>query len=405
MNKALLPMLPEPIMAADSPRFTTLPPLSLYIHIPWCLHKCPYCDFNSHRIAGNSIPEERYLDALMADLEHDLPLIWGRPINTIFIGGGTPSLLSGRGIDRLLSQLRACLRIAPEAEITLETNPGTGDAAKFEAFHTAGINRLSIGVQSFDDDALRRLGRIHNGQQARHAYELARLAGFENINLDLMFALPGQTVANALDDLQTAIDLQPDHISCYQLTIEPHTPFHYEPPSPCDEKNAWQMQEQAKQFLGSHGYVQYEVSAYARDASQCRHNLNYWRFGDYLGIGAGAHSKLTNAQKQTITRLAKVRHPKRYIDRAGSPGCIQSRTSLQPGDIVLEFMMNALRLTAGFEKRLFAAQTGLPPHTLHATLETAIEKGLIGRDRLNIRPTELGRRYLNNLLELFIPTG
>ena len=343
------------------------------------------------------------MDALIADLENDLPLIWGRTIRTLFIGGGTPSLFSAQSINDLLSQLRARLRFGPETEITLEANPGAIEATRFKEFREAGVNRLSIGVQSFDDRSLQRLGRIHSGQQAHRAVELARTAGFENINLDLMFGLPEQTAGMARKDLQTAIELQPEHISYYQLTVEPNTLFHRQPPPPCDDDLIWRMQEEARQLLAGHGYAQYEVSAYAKQQWRCRHNLNYWQFGDYLGIGAGAHSKLTNPHSQSITRMAKVRHPQQYLASAGSPGCIQSSNLLKPDEIGLEFMMNALRLTDGFDTRLFAAHTGLPLALLQAELETATEKGLIGRDALRICPTEQGKRYLNNLLELFLP--
>ncbi len=393
----------KPLPSGYQPRFTVSPPLSLYIHIPWCIRKCPYCDFNSHETGDSQPPESAYVDALIADLENDLPLIWGRTVNTLFIGGGTPSLFSARSIENLLSQLRARLRFGPDTEITLEANPGTVDAERFKELRAAGINRLSIGIQSFDDDSLRRLGRIHTGQQAHRAVELARAAGFENINLDLMFGLPEQTARMAEDDLQTAIELQPEHISYYQLTIEPNTLFYIHPPAACDDDLIWKMQEEAKQLLASHGYTQYEVSAYARQQRRCRHNLNYWQFGDYLGIGAGAHSKLTDPHTQSVTRLTKVRHPQHYLASAGSSHCVQTRNPLQTEEIALEFMMNALRLTDGFETRLFTTHTGLPLSFLQTELETAVEKGLISRDALHVRPTELGKRYLNDLLELFLP--
>ncbi len=394
----------KPLLSEHQPRFTASPPLSLYIHIPWCIRKCPYCDFNSHETGDNLPPESAYVEALMADLENDLPLIWGRTVTTLFIGGGTPSLFSAKSIENLLSQLRARLRFGPDTEITLEANPGAIDAERFREYHAAGINRLSIGIQSFDDGLLRKLGRIHTGQQALLAVDLARTAGFENINLDLMFALPEQTAGMAEHDLRTAIELQPEHISYYQLTIEPNTPFYHHPPTPCDDDLIWKMQEEAKQLLAGHGYAQYEISAYARQQRRCRHNLNYWQYGDYLGIGAGAHSKLTNPHTRSVTRLTKVRHPRQYLASAGSPRCIQTRNPLQTEEIALEFMMNALRLTEGFESRLFTTHTGLPLVFLQTALETAVEKGLINRDAFHIRPTDLGKRYLNNLLELFLPT-
>ena len=392
---------PVTIRAANQPRFDTLPPLGLYVHVPWCIQKCPYCDFNSHAIGEQKPPESAYIEALIADLEQDLPLIWGRPIQTLFIGGGTPSLLSGEGIDNLLSQLRARLPFAPELEITLEANPGTVDCGRFRALREAGVNRLSIGIQSFHDDSLRRLGRIHTAQQARQAVTLAREAGFERINLDLMFGLPGQSAAMAERDLRCALALQPTHISYYQLSIEPNTRFHHQPPARLEEDGLWEIQERAKHLLADHGYEQYEISAYARRGHRCRHNLNYWRFGDYLGIGAGAHSKLTLPHSHSVVRLAKVRHPQRYLATAAIPERIQQKNHLQPHEIALEFMMNALRLTDGFETALFAERTGLPLGFVRKPLELAERKGLIVRDTLHIRPTELGRRYLNNLLELF----
>ncbi len=393
----------KPLPPELQPGPATPPPLGLYIHIPWCVRKCPYCDFNSHEAADDPLPEAAYLDALTADLESSLPDIWGRTIETIFIGGGTPSLLSAHAIDTLLSRLRALLRLGPDTEITLEANPGTADAGRFREFHAAGINRLSIGVQSFDDRLLLATGRIHDGRQARRAVELAQAAGFQNINLDLMFALPGQDLRMAERDLRIAIAQQPEHISLYQLTVEPHTPFHHHQPDLPDDHLAWQMQLQGTQLLTAHGYGQYEVSAYARPGRRCRHNLNYWGFGDYLGIGAGAHSKLTDPQTRSISRISRVRHPQRYLAAAGGADAIQSRERLEGGTIALEFMMNALRLTEGFERGLFPERTGLPLACLERQMEKARERGLLERDGATIRATERGRRYLNDLLELFVP--
>ncbi len=385
-----------------SPRFETLPPLALYIHIPWCTRKCPYCDFNSHELQQDSLPEATYLEALITDLEQDLPLVWGRPVETVFIGGGTPSLLSPDGIDWLLSQLRARLPLKPDMEITLEANPGTIEAQRFKEFYDAGINRLSIGVQSFDDDTLFQLGRIHTGEQAQQAMVKAREAGFESINLDLMFGLPGQSTEAAMQDLSTALALQPDHLSYYQLTIEPGTPFHHHPPPRPDDDHIALIQTQGQQLLAAHGYIQYEVSAYARTGHRCRHNLNYWRFGDYLGIGAGAHGKLTDPHTHAIVRMSKIRSPFRYLENVGTPACIQRHHRLQAEEIVLEFLMNALRLNEGFDSRLFTERTGLPLYIVGKSLDKAEADGLLERNDLRIRPTNLGRRYLNNLLEYFV---
>ena len=307
-------------------QFTALPPLSLYIHLPWCVRKCPYCDFNSHEVksANGELPEMEYVDAMLKDLEQDLPRIWGRRVMSVFIGGGTPSLLSPEAMDRLLSGLRARLVINADAEITLEANPGTAEQEKFREYRALGINRLSIGVQSFHDDALQKLGRIHGRNEAIRAAEMAHAAGFDNFNLDLMFALPNQTPKQAAEDVATAIDLEPAHISYYQLTLEPNTLFYAQPPVLPDNDIAWQMQQAGQQQLGEANYGQYEVSAYAQPKRQCAHNLNYWQFGDYLGIGAGAHGKITDASQQNITRLAKCRHPQDFMTTAGTTKSIQS---------------------------------------------------------------------------------
>lgn len=304
-------------------QLTTLPPLSVYVHIPWCVRKCPYCDFNSHEMKGrepkDALPEGAYVDALLRDLEQDLPRVWGRRVVSVFIGGGTPSLFSAEAIDSLLSGLRARLAINANAEITLEANPGTAEQARFSEYRAAGVNRLSIGVQSFDDDLLQGLGRIHGRREAIAAAEMAHAAGFDNFNLDLMFALPQQTPAQASEDVATAISLEPTHISYYQLTLEPNTLFHVQPPVLPDEELAWQIQQAGQYQLAQAAYGQYEVSAYAKPERQCSHNLNYWQFGDYLGLGAGAHSKISDAAQQSITRLAKQRHPQAYLETAGMP--------------------------------------------------------------------------------------
>jgi len=382
--------------------FTALPPLSIYIHIPWCTRKCPYCDFNSHEIR-EKLPEDRYITALLADLEQDLPAVWGRTAESLFIGGGTPSLFSASGIARLLSEVRARIPLKPGAEITLEANPGTVDQARFSGFREAGINRLSMGVQSFQDDLLAAIGRIHDGSEARAAVESARRAGFENINLDLMFGLPVQTTAQALLDLRTAVDLQPAHISFYELTIEPNTRFFRQPPRRPDDDILWKMQTAGRSLLDAAGYQRYEVSAYAQPGRQCRHNLNYWQFGDYLGIGAGAHAKISNAASQTITRIAKVKHPRTYLETANSDARISSLNELSMDDVILEFAMNNLRLDSGFTTSAFTAATSLPYALIKTRVHTAIERQLLTDDNGIIKATENGLRYLNELLQHWMP--
>lgn len=384
------------------PQFTQLPPLALYIHFPWCVRKCPYCDFNSHELRGE-LAETAYIDALLADLEQDLPRIWGRSISSIFMGGGTPSLFSANSIERLLSGLRARLAFAPNIEITLEANPGTVELERFADFHAIGINRLSIGVQSFQDTQLQQLGRIHTGKQAIHAVEAAHRVGFDNFNLDLMFALPGQTRQSALDDLQTAIDLSPSHISYYQLTIEPNTLFHKHPPLLPDDELAWTMQCEGQARLDGAGYTQYEISAYAQTNKQCRHNLNYWQFGDYLGIGAGAHDKITDMSQQTITRCWKVKHPDTYLNDAATGQRLAGSRSLSQADIILEFMLNALRLTHGFKHDLFQQHTGLPLDSIENAVRQAETNGWLVNNKEGIKPTEQGQRFHNDLVSLFLP--
>jgi oxygen-independent coproporphyrinogen-3 oxidase len=395
--------------------FASLPPLSLYVHIPWCVRKCPYCDFNSHE-ARAKIPEREYIDALLRDLEQDLPRVWGRIVHTIFIGGGTPSLFSPESIDRLLSGIRARLPLDQNIEITLEANPGTVELERFKGFRAAGINRLSIGIQSFEDEKLKALGRIHGREEALRAAEAARAAGFDNFNLDLMFGLPGQTLEQALADMHTAIGLRPTHLSAYQLTIEPNTLFHARPPTLPDDDTTWEMQNQLQTELAAAGYRQYEVSAYARPGYECRHNLNYWKFGDYLGIGAGAHAKITAAGDAqgcasaarggmpgaAITRLWKVKHPNEYLSAAGTPESIGGEQQLSRHDAAAEFMLNALRLVDGFPSPLFQERAGLPISACEPELAQAENQGLIEWDARTIRPTPQGRRFLNNLLELFV---
>jgi putative oxygen-independent coproporphyrinogen III oxidase len=383
-------------------QFSVLPPLTIYVHLPWCVRKCPYCDFNSHALK-EELPESLYIEALLRDLEQDLPKIWGRQVTSVFIGGGTPSLFSAEGIDRLLAGLRARLSILANAEITLEANPGTVEQARFSEYREAGINRLSIGVQSFNDDCLQALGRIHDRREAIRAAEIAHDAGFNNFNLDLMFALPGQTSFSAQKDVEIAIDLEPTHISYYQLTLEPNTLFFNQPPTLPDDEMAWEIQRAGQEQLARADFQQYEVSAYARPGQQCRHNINYWRFGDYLGLGAGAHGKITDASQQNITRLAKCRHPQQYIETAGSASNVQSKRVLTRQDVGLEFMMNALRLTQGFETSLFAAHTGQPITLIEKPLRQAEESGLITWTTDEIKPTVKGQRFLDDLVALFIP--
>ncbi len=377
------------------------PPLSLYIHTPWCVQKCPYCDFNSHAIKDD-LPEEQYFQALLNDLEQDLPRVWGRRVQNIFIGGGTPSVLSPNFYDRLFSALRALLMVSANAEITMEANPGTTDYARFRGFRDAGINRLSMGVQSFDDQHLKALGRIHNANEVLKAYEAARKAGFTNINLDLMFGLPAQTVQQGLNDIEQALRLQPEHLSYYQLTIEPNTLFHAQPPVLPEDDNIWEIQHEAQQRMAEQGYAQYEVSAYARPSCQCSHNRNYWEFGDYLGIGAGAHSKLTDVNQQKIHRLVKEKHPREYLHKTAQSGAIISEQVVSRKDLALEFMMNALRLSEGFPVALFAERTGLPITVVEEPLQQAEHQGLIEWTLDTIRPTEKGKWFLNDLLALFL---
>ncbi|TKR30724.1 radical SAM family heme chaperone HemW [Luteimonas gilva] len=379
------------------------PPLSLYVHLPWCVRKCPYCDFNSHEGRG-PLPFEAYVDALIADLDHDLPLVWGRTVQTVFFGGGTPSLFPAEAVDRFLQAASARLRFAPGLEITLETNPGTAEHGRFEHYLAAGVNRLSFGVQSFDDGCLRRLGRIHDSREADYAVKLAQDAGFDNFNLDLMYALPEQTLAMAEYDVERALALQPTHISHYQLTLEPNTLFAARPPAGIPEHDeAWDMQERCQAMLAEAGYAQYEISAYARPERQCAHNLNYWRFGDYLGIGAGAHGKLTLGSEQAILRRWKAKHPAEYLAKAGGAGAIGGDERISAERRPFDFMLNALRLNEGFSLAGFEATTGLPRAAIAAELATAADRGWLSNDGERVVPSELGRRFANDVMELFLP--
>jgi len=383
----------------------SLPPLSLYIHLPWCLKKCPYCDFNSHEWSataaeGEGMPEQRYLDALRADLEASLPLIWGRTVHSVFIGGGTPSLFSPEAIDRLLADVRARLRLDADAEITLEANPGTFEKDRFRAFRQAGVTRLSIGVQSFNDAHLKALGRVHDRAQALAAVEEASCA-FDTFNLDLMYALPGQTLADLEADVRTALAFSPPHLSVYHLTLEPNTYFAKYPPALPPEDEAWAMLDRITELTAESGLQRYEVSAYARDGHQCAHNLNYWQFGDYLGIGAGAHGKLSFAHR--LARPVRVREPRLYMERALAGDAVASAKEVKRSELPFEFMLNALRLREGFELQRFMERTGLPLSSIEPALKQALDKGLIERDAGRVRPTERGFDFLSDLQALFLP--
>jgi len=406
----MIPIHPAPLQAiparvADNYlkpgllNLTALPPLSLYVHFPWCVRKCPYCDFNSHEANGD-LPEEAYLAALRADLEQSLPLIWGRKIVSVFIGGGTPSLLSARGLDTLLSDLRSLLPLEADAEITMEANPGTFEADKFRSFASSGVNRLSIGIQSFNNSHLKALGRIHDGEEARRAIGIAR-ENFSNLNLDLMYALPQQTLQQAEEDVQTAMSFEPSHLSLYHLTMEPNTVFAKYPPDLPDDDTSAEMQQMIVDTTAAAGYEHYEVSAYATAGQRSRHNLNYWQFGDYLGIGAGAHSKLSFPHR--IVRQARYRQPASYLQQATAGNAVAEEAEISREALGFEFMLNALRLTEGFEVRLFTERTGLSLNLLDATLNAAEAKGLLLRDHLRIAPTLLGQRFLNDLQQMFLP--
>ncbi|MBC7405346.1 MAG: oxygen-independent coproporphyrinogen III oxidase-like protein [Cytophaga sp.] len=401
-DKSSLSSIPQQVaeqfLRPGSLNFSVLPPLSLYIHFPWCVKKCPYCDFNSHEVKTN-FDEDLYLNALRADLEAALPMIWGRKIYTIFIGGGTPSLMSASGLDRLMSDVRTLLPIDGAAEITMEANPGTFEMEKFRSYRASGINRLSIGIQSFNSHHLQALGRIHDGDEARRAVDIAQKY-FENINLDLMFALPGQTLAQAQLDVDTAIRLAPQHLSLYHLTLEPNTYFAKYPPIIPDDDLSAEMQDEIQSRMLQAGYINYEVSAYAKPGREARHNLNYWNFGDYLGIGAGAHSKITFPHR--IVRQARYKQPKAYMEESLRGAAVQESNEIPRDEIGFEFMLNSLRLNQGFEVNIFNERTGLLLNSLEKPLVIAEQKGLIEIDHKMIRPTRLGRRFLNDLQQLFL---
>ena len=395
------------LMRPGTLSLSSLPPLSLYVHLPWCIKKCPYCDFNSHEWqsgAGGELPEQRYLDALCADLEHSLPLIWGRAVHSIFIGGGTPSLFSPEAIDRLISDLRARLNLEADCEITLEANPGTFEKDRFKAFRAAGVTRLSIGVQSFNDSHLKALGRVHDRAQAIAAVEEAASA-FDTFNLDLMYALPGQTLANLEEDLDTLLAFEPPHVSVYHLTIEPNTVFAKFPPQVPQDDDAYAMLDRITERTALAEMQRYEVSAYAKPNNRCWHNLNYWQFGDYLGIGAGAHSKLSFAHR--VVRQVRHREPRMFMDHAFDASradrAVSQSEEVARADLPFEFMLNALRLPDGFLLADFTERTGLPVTVLQSALTRAEEKGLITRDLQRVVPTTRGFDFLSDLQALFLP--
>ncbi len=374
------------------------PPLSLYIHLPWCVKKCPYCDFNSHTHQG-ILQEKQYIDALLADLDQDLQQIQPRPIHSIFIGGGTPSLFSPDSLQRLLEGIHSRLTLSQEIEITLEANPGTAESTKFKQFAQLGINRLSLGIQSFQDDKLRSLGRIHNAEEAMSAAEMAQAAGFQSINLDLMFGLPHQSVKDALYDIETAIHLAPEHISHYQLTLEPNTLFAKQPPPLPPDDNIWHLQQQCQEKLAHHGYLRYEVSAFASPGNECQHNLNYWQFGDYLGIGAGAHGKYT--QDNSIRRRWKIRHPQHYMDKSGGLGRVGGDIEVENTQRPLEFMMNTLRLRSGFTPEQYEQRTGLPWMPQKSVIDRLVADQLLQFKGGFVYCTDKGWNLLNTVLEAF----
>ncbi|QLI82873.1 oxygen-independent coproporphyrinogen III oxidase-like protein [Chitinibacter fontanus] len=383
---------------------SALPPLSLYIHFPWCVRKCPYCDFNSHAVkdanSPSGLPEDQYIAALISDLESNLPQVWGRSVSSIFMGGGTPSLFSSASMDRLLEAIRARVKLNPDAEITLEANPGTFEIEKFAGYAAAGINRLSIGIQSFNPEHLSALGRIHNRDEALRAVEIAH-RHFSNFNLDIMYALPKQTLAQAQADIRLAIECNSTHLSAYHLTLEPNTLFHRYPPSLPDDDLAADMQEMIEAELASAGFEHYETSAFAKSGKRSQHNLNYWQFGDYLGIGAGAHGKISFHDK--IIRQARYKQPNEYLAKMADGNAVQSENVVEKDELPFEFMLNLLRLTEGFPLALFTERTGLPQSKIFAEIERACSEGLLERDLHWVKPTEKGQRFLNVLMERFLP--
>ena len=375
-------------------------PLALYVHLPWCVRKCPYCDFNSHEIKDGSFPEREYVDAVVRDLKFSANLFRGRKLESVFLGGGTPSLMSAQGIGAILEAVDDVSGLCAGTEITLEANPGAADSRRFAGYRDLGVNRLSVGAQSFDDARLAAIGRIHDAGEARAAVAAAAGAGFTDINIDLMYGLPGQTAQGALADLAAAASLEPAHISWYQLTIEPNTVFHAKPPPLPGDDLTWEMQTRGEDYLAGQGYRQYEVSAWSRPGSECRHNLNYWEFGDYLGVGAGAHGKISNG---AVTRQSRLRVPQGYMRAAGSDAAIAAQRTLDEQDLILEFMLNALRLKNGAPLSRFSARTGLAPARVQAQVDAARADGLLEREPGLLKATQKGARYLNDLLQYFMP--
>lgn len=383
--------------------FYGLPPLALYVHLPWCVRKCPYCDFNSHK-APSQLPAEEYVDALLADLELDLPLVWGRTVQSIFFGGGTPSLFSANWIESLLDGIRARLRVSPRAEITLEANPGTTEHDSFSAYRDAGINRVSLGVQSFNNSSLTRLGRIHDRAGIETAVESVQAAGIRNFNIDLMYALPGQSVEDAINDVYLALGCAPSHLSYYHLTVEPNTAFHANPPELPDDDFAWAMQEQCCELFTEAGFRQYEISAWAREGFRCRHNLNYWRYGDFLGIGAGAHSKLTLPAEQSVRRRVRQKHPGTYLKAKQTGNWLADDRLIGEQDRIFEFFLNQLRLYTGVRKEQFTPRTGVSWSKVLARVEKAIESGFLTDRNGVLQPTALGWRFINEIQAIFLPS-
>jgi oxygen-independent coproporphyrinogen-3 oxidase len=384
------------------PEMLELPPLALYVHLPWCVRKCPYCDFNSHPLR-DALPAEQYIDALLRDLELDLPLVWGRVVKSVFLGGGTPSLFSAAQVEKLLSGCRARLAFSPQAEVTLEANPGTVERDSFVAYRAAGINRISLGVQSFSDRALAAIGRIHGRSEALGAIESLHGAGFGNFNLDLMFGLPGQDLAEAQEDVRRAIESAPSHISHYQLTLEPNTAFHADPPTLPDEDAAWEMQETCAGLLAEAGFAQYEVSAWARPGRECIHNLNYWSYGDYLGIGAGAHGKITLPAEGTVLRRIRTRHPATWMKSAGDAASLADDRPVSSEELAFEFFLNQLRLRRGVRKSEFEARTGLAWAIVAGRAAELVSRGLAQDEGDLLTPTGLGWRFGNESQALFLP--
>lgn len=379
-----------------------LPPLSLYVHLPWCVRKCPYCDFNSHAVKGD-IPADEYARSLLVDLQQDLPLVWGRAVHSIFFGGGTPSLFNAEQIQVLMNGFRSLLRLSPDAEVTLEANPGTIEHDSFSAYRDAGINRVSLGVQSFSNESLARIGRIHRREEAERAIRSIQRSGIENFNIDLMHALPGQSLTEAIEDVRDAIAFNPTHLSHYQLTLEPNTAFYANPPRLPDEDVAWRMQEACGELLRQAGYEQYEISAWAKPGSQCRHNLNYWRYGDFLGIGAGAHGKITLPYENTVRRRIRHRHPNAWMKQVGNGNGLAEDRSLQSSERVFEFFLNQLRLIDGVRKDQLEPRTGAAWDEVSGPVSQAIAKGLLKDENGLLAPTGLGWRFSNEIQALFLP--